>query len=259
MTSGPDLPRWGIVLQAWRVLIENSGAALRFAVLPFLILLAMHRLIDIVEPAGLQAFGWQLLYVAVFPIPAALLLVPWYRLILSAQRPELARRPTRWWYVAFMIRTLGLELMLFALQIPAMVAGIMAMQNGGAPDPELGRLAGMLFLLALAPGFYLYGRAGLSLPAAAGGDDDSYGRSWRVTAGAGWRVAGIVFVLWLLFFIIGLMVSGAPAEGAAPAPPAFVDAVVSAAIDVVREFTMAAALALVYLHYSRAPVEDVFS
>jgi len=256
MISGPDLPRWGIVLQAWRVLIENSGAALRFAVLPFLILLAMHRLTDIAAPEGFQIIGWQLLHVVVFPIPSALLLVPWYRLILSAQRPDLADRPARWWYVAFMTRTLGLELMLFATQTPSLVASIMAMETGGEPDPNLALLAFMSFWLALAPGFYLYGRAGLSLPAAAGGDDDSYGRSWRVTGEAGWRIAGIIIVVWFPFFIIGGMVSGATVEGV---PPVFLDAVISAAIDVVREFAMAAALALVYLHYHKTPVEDVFS
>ena len=259
MIPGPDLPRWGIVFEAWRVVIENSGAALRVAFLPFLILLAMHRLVDVVAPTGFQAIGWQLVHVVVFPIPAALLLVPWYRLIVSAQRPELASPPARWWYVAFMIRTLGLELMLFASQTPSMVASIMAVADGGAPDPELARLALMFFLVALAPGFYLYARAGLALPAAACGDDDSYGRSWRVTGGAGWRVAGIVFTVWMMFFIVGLMLAGAPPEGAATAPPVFFDAVISAAIDVVRELAMAAALALVYLHYRRTPVQDVFS
>ncbi len=256
MTSGPDLPRWGIALQAWRVLIENSGAALRVAVLPFLMLLAMHRLIDVAEPAGSQVFGWALLNVVIFPIPAALLLVPWYRLILSAQRPDLADRPARWWYVAFMIRTLWLELMLFAFQTPALVAVIMATQNGDTPDPELVQLARLLFFLALAPGFYLYGRAGLSLPAAAGGDNNSYGRSWRMTGGAGWRIAGIVFVMWFSFYIIGGIVSGATAEGA---PPGILVSALSAAIDVVRELAMAAALALVYLHYGKPPVADVFS
>ncbi|MDH3230728.1 MAG: hypothetical protein OEN55_13130 [Alphaproteobacteria bacterium] len=250
MTPEPDLPRWGIVLLTWRILIENSGAALRNAVLPFLILLAMHRLTGIVAPAGFHLIGWQMLHVAVFPIPAALLLVPWYRRILSAQRPELANRPARWWYVAFMIRTLLLELMLFASQIPSMVASVMAVESGGAPDPELARLALMFFLVALAPGFYLYGRAGLSLPAAACGDDDGYVRSWRMSGGAGWRIAGIVIVVWFPFFIISGMVSGVPAEGTAPAPPAFLDAAMSAAIDVVRELAMAAALGLVYLHYS---------
>lgn len=259
MISGPDLPRWGIVLQAWRVLIENSGAALRNAVLPFLILLALHRLIQIAEPEGMQAFAWQFLYVAVFPIPAALLLVPWYRLILSSQRPELANRPAYWWYFAFMIRTLGLELMLFAFQIPALVAGIMAVEGSGPPDPELVRLARLLFLLALAPGFYLYGRAALSLPAAAGGDDDSYGRSWRTTDGAGWRIAGIVFALWFMFRVISELVFGAPTEGVAPGPPGVLESALLAAIDVVRELAMAAALALVYLHYGRAPVVDEFS
>jgi hypothetical protein len=41
--------------------------------------------------------------------------------------------------------------------------------------------------------------------------------------------------------------------------PPFLGAAVRAAIDVVRELVMAAALALVYLHYHRTPVEDVFS
>lgn len=258
MIPEPDLPRWGIVFEAWRVLIENTGAALRNAVLPFLILLAMHRLIDIAEPAGFHLIGWQLLNVVIFPVPVALLLVPWYRLIVSAQRPELANRPARWWYVAFMRRTLVLELMLFAFQIPSMVASVMAVESGGAPDPELARLALMFFLVALAPGFYLYGRAGLALPAAACGDDDSYGRSWRMSGGAGWRIAAIVIVVWFPFFIIGGMVAGAPVDGTAP-PPTFLDAAIGAAIDVVRELAMSAVLALVYLHYGRRPVEDVFS
>jgi len=251
MMSEPDLPRWGIALQAWRILIEHSGAALRIAILPFLILLAMHRLVGIVEPVGLQAFGWQLLYVAVFPIPAALLLVPWYRLILSAQRPELADRPARWWYVAFMIRTLWLELMLFAFQLPSLVVGIMAVDSSDTPDPGVALLVLLLFFVTLVPGFYLYGRAGLSLPAAAAGDDDSYGRSWRTTDAAGWRIAGIVFVLWFTFFVISGMLPGTS--------PGILASAINAAIDVVRELAMAAALALVYLHYGKAPVADVFS
>ncbi len=250
MTPEPDLPRWGIVFEAWRLLIEHSGAALRNAVLPFLLLLAMHRVVAVVAPAGLEAVAWQLLYVLVFPVPAALLLVPWYRLILSAQWPELARRPARWWYTAFMIRTLGLELMLFVFHLPSMVTGILALQNGETPDPRMAQLT-VLFLAALAPGFYLYGRAALSLPAAAGEGDDSYRRSWRTTEGAGWRIAGIVFVLWLMFFMISGMTSGVP--------PGFAASVIGAVIDVFRELAMAAALALVYLHYGRTPVEDVFS
>lgn len=247
---GDDLPRWGIVFDALHLLIENSGAALRNAVLPFLMLMAMHRVTAIVGPTGLQEVVWQVLYVAAFSVPAALLLVPWYRLILSAQRPELADRPARWWYVAFMVRTLGLELMLFAFHLPSIVAGSLAVQGDGEPDTQMARLT-LIFLAALAPGFYLYGRAALALPAAAGEADDSYGRSWRTTAGAGWRIAGIVFVLWITFFFVSGMVAGLP--------PGILAAAVSAAIDVVRELAMAAAIALVYVHYDRTPVADVFS
>ncbi len=258
MIPEPDLPRWAIAIEAWQILIEKSGAALRNAVLPFLILLAMHRISDVVAPAGPAAIAWHLLFVAVFPIPMALLLVPWYRLILSAQRPELADRPARWWYVAFMIRTLGLELMWFAFQIPSVVVGMMAMDGGGAPDPQLAGLAFILFVAALAPSFYVYGRVGLALPSAAAGEDDSYGRAWRMTGGAGLRIAAISFVVWFPFFMIGALLAGAPAEGTPP-PPDFLDAVVAAAIDVFRELAMAAALALIYAHYGRPPVEDVFS
>ncbi len=256
MIPGPDLPRWGIAVDAWRVLIENSGTALRNAVLPFLILVAMHRLLDIAEPEGFRALASYLLFTIVFPIPAALLLVPWYRLILSAQRPELAERPAQWWYMVFMLRTLGLELMLFATQIPSMSAGILALQDGGAPDPKLAQIGGLLFLLALVPGFYLYGRAGLALPAAAGGHDHSYSRSWRATGSAGWRIAGILIVVWFPFFIVDGMLAGAAAEGT---PPGFLDSALRAAIDVIGELVLAAVLALVYLHYDRTPVEDVFS
>ena len=219
MIPEPDLPRWAIAIEAWRVLIENTGAALRNAVLPFLILLAMHRLTDIVAPEGLQALGWQLLFVAVFPIPMALLLVPWYRLILMAQRPELANRPARWWYVAFMIRTLALELMWLVFQLPSMVAGIMAVEGGDLTDPRLALLAFLIFVVALAPSFYVYGRIGLVLPAAASGDDDSFGRSLRLTGNAGWRIAGIAFVVWFPFFIFGVMVSGAAATTTVSAVP----------------------------------------
>ncbi|UCH74262.1 MAG: hypothetical protein JSU82_18530 [Rhodospirillales bacterium] len=244
MTSVPDLPRWGIVLQAWRLLIEQSGRALRSAVLPFLLLMALHRLGDIVAPEGFQLIGWGLLTVVLFPVPAALLLVPWYRTILSAKWPELAGRPAQWWYVSFMLRTLGLELMLLVFQIPSAVAGVMAMEGGGAPDPQLTGLGSLLFLAALMPGFYLYGRAALALPAAAGQGDDSYGRSWRTTAGAGWRIAGIVFLIWFPFFLLNGMVS-VPAG----ASPGLLSAATGAAIDIFRELAMAAALALVYLHY----------
>jgi len=250
MMPTPDLPRWGIVLDAWRMLVEHSGAALRNAVLPFLMLVAMHRVSVVVEPEGVQVIAWQVLYVAVFPIPAALLLVPWYRLILSAQRPELAARPAQWWYIVFMLRTLGLELMLFVFHAPSIAAGILAMEGGGEPDPQMLRLA-LISLAALAPGFYLYGRMALALPAASGAGDDSYGKSWGVTRGAGWRIAGIVFVLWFMFYILNVMAAGLE-------PGVFASAV-DAAIDVARELTMAAAIALVYLHYDRTPVADVFS
>jgi len=250
MTPKPDLPRWGIAFEAWRVLIENSGAALRSAVLPFFMLLAMHRLADVLAVNGLGEIGVHFLVVLIFPVPAALLLVPWYRLILSAQRPELAGRPAQWWYIAFMFRTLGLELMLFVFQLPILIASIMVPQDIETPEPRLALLMWMLFLL-VAPGFYLYGRAALSLPAAAGAGDDSYGRSWQVTAGAGWRIGGIVAIPWIIFLLISWMLSGIPAG--IPA------SVVGAAIDVARELTMAAAIALVYLHYDRTPVADVFS
>jgi len=250
MTTRVELPRWGIVSAALRLPIEHSGAALRNAPLPFLMLVAMHRLTAIVEPAGLQLVAWQFLYVAVFPIPAALLLVPWYRLILSAQRPELADRPARWWYVAFMIRTLCLEMMLFVFHLPSLIANVLAVQDGGASDPQLARLT-LILLAALAPGFYLYARLALVLPAAAGAADDSYARSWRMTAGAGWRVAGIVFALWFMFLLLDGAVAGIP--------PGILAATTDACIDVVRELAMAAAIALVYVHYDRTPIEDVFN
>jgi len=249
MMPKSDLPRWGIVLDAWRLLIGHSGAALRSAVLPFLMLVAMHRVSAVVEPEGVQVIAWQVLYVAVFPIPAALLLVPWYRLILSAQRPELADRPAQWWYIAFMLRTLGLELMLFVFHVPSMTASILAME-GGEPDPQMLRLA-LISLAALAPGFYLYGRMALALPAAAGAGDDSYGRSWGATRGAGWSIAGIVFVLWFMFYVLNAMTAGLE--------PGIFASAADAAIDIARELTMAAAIALVYLHYDRTPVADVFN
>jgi hypothetical protein len=258
MTPEPDLPRWNIAFQAWRLLIENSGAALRMAVLPFLILMAVHRLIDLADPAGLSALSWMFFKLVVFPIPAALLLVPWYRHILSARWPALAARPAHWWYATFMARTLGLEFMLFVMQLPSAIAGLMAVQSGGNPDPQLARLS-LFLLLALAPGFYFYARAALALPAAAAGGDHSYGRSWRVTGAAGWRIATLIFILWFTFIIIGGLALGPPAEGGAPVLPPFLASAISAAIDVVRELVMAAALALVYLHYNGAPVEDVVS
>jgi len=258
MTPAPDLPRWDIVFQAWRLLIENSGAALRMAVLPFLIFLAIHRLVDMADPEGFSAVGWMFFNVVVFPIPAALLLVPWYRHVLSARWPELAERPAHWWYVTFMLRTLGLELMLFAVQLPSAIAGLLAVQSGGEPDPELARMS-LFLLLALAPGFYLYARTAMALPAAAAGGDHSYAQSWRMTDGAGWRIATLVFILWFTFLVINGLALGVPAEGADPALPPFLESAIRAAVDVVRELTMAGALALVYLHYGSTPVEDVFS
>lgn len=253
----PDLPRWNIVLHAWRILIENSGAALRLSVLPFLLLVVMHRVTAIVDPQGPAAILWQFLYIVIFTVPVALLLVPWYRLILSARWPELANRPNSAWYVAFILRTLGLELMLYAVQFPSIVASIMATMGDGEPDLELMKMA-TTFLLVLPLGFYLYGRAGLALPAAAGGHVDTYRRAWDTTAGAGWRVGIIVFLLWVSFIIIGALLTGITDAGAPP-PHGFAGSVIDAAVDIVRELTLAAGLALVYLHYSGAPAEDVFS
>lgn len=256
MTGSDDIPVWETAVASWRDLLENAGVALRSTVLPFLLILALNRIGVWLEPRGMASVAWAFAYTVLFTVPAMLLLVPWYRHLLSAAAPGLAGPAAPWWSAVFLARTVALELLLFAVLLPSQIAFVPIAEAGGKPDPAQLSTVSILFL-ALLPGLYFYGRSSMALPAAASEGDHRFTRSWRMTATCGWRIVGVLLLCALPIFLIGMGMAGPPADTASPPPPpTFLKSALGAALSVTGELIAATALARIYLRLGNNMMED---
>ena len=93
--SGPRL--FEAVIESWRLVIGNTAALARTALLPLVIFIALERLDSAFRPEGAAILAWQLLLTILAAPPAVMLLMPWYRRLLTAADPAMAARPATWW------------------------------------------------------------------------------------------------------------------------------------------------------------------
>lgn len=242
--SGPGLIE--AVVESWRLVIGNAAALVRVAAIPFLIFIALNRLESAFRPEGLAELPWTLFFTILAAVPAVLLLMPWYRMLLLAGNPTLASRPAAWWSILLMLRWVGLDVMFFAMLAPVTMISIQAMAAGldSAPRGEVL----FLYIASMAFGSYLiYGRMGLTLPAAAAESDLGYRRSWAATGNNGWRI-GLAILLCALSveFPIGILRQPLLVENPTLVMQYF-DAALRALYRVVNELLGAAVFAQFYL------------
>lgn len=255
MNTDDEIPVWETAFASWRYLLENAGAALPAAALPFLLILALNRIGVWLDPHGMAALAWGFAYTVLFAVPATLLLVPWYRRVLSAAQSGPSGRPAAWWSAVFLARTLALELLLFTALLPAQAVFVRIEEAGGEPDPAQFSTVLILFL-ALLPGLYFYARSAMALPAAASEGDHRYARSWRLTASSGWGIVGVLLLCAVPVFLVSLGLAEPASDAASPPPPSFLKSALSAALSVTGELVSATALAHVYLHLGGGMTED---
>lgn len=253
--SGPGVLEAAV--ESWRLVIGNANELARVALLPFLLFAGLHRLQMVLTPEeGMVILAWTLLFTVLSGIPAAMLLMPWYRKLLSAADPELvARKPALGWSFLLMLRWVGLELMFLAALSPFYALTIQTeTANGGSPqEPSgIGLLAVPVFIL----GAYLfYARMGLSLPAVAAEEDHRYLRSWRSTAEPGWRICFAILLCWVSIQV-PIQILHAPLETDDPSSAVeLLNALLSATFSTVNELLGAAVLAQFYLARTVRPME----
>lgn len=251
--SGPGLIE--AVIESWRLVIGNARDLARIALLPFLIFMALHRLEAAFMPEeGMAILGWNLLFTVLSAFPAAMLLMPWLRGILTARDPALASRPAMWWSVVLMLRWAGLDVMVFAALAPVTALSIRA---GLAGAGEAGDLTGLLILfwaIFAFSAYLFYGRMGLSLPAAAAESDHSYRRAWASTAGIGGRIALAVVLCWVSIQIpVDLLREPLQTEDPGAAAQ-LLDAALAGLFRTVNELLSAAVFAQFYMVANTRPM-----
>lgn len=236
--TGPGLVE--AVLTSWRLLFDNLRFYLRFALLPFAMFMALHRLEEIVKPeAGMAILGWTFLFTVLAAIPATMLLMPWFRMLLAARSPALAARPAGWWWVVLGLRWAGLDVLMFLALAPVLGMAIRVVSAGGAqvPHPELVALYWATMILG---GYLIYGRMGLSLAGAAAEADHRYRISWAATRHNGWRIGLAIILCWLSVDLPVDFLRSALAE-AEPSPAVdILDAAFAALFRTVNELLSAA-------------------
>lgn len=250
--SGPGL--FEAVIESWRLVIGNAAALARIALVPFLLFVALHRLEAAFEPEGMATLAWHLLFTVLAAVPAVMLLMPWYRRLLTVADPSMEPRPATWWSFVLMLRWMGLDVLFFAGMAPVMAMSVQAIAAGGEPVPRLDIF--VFYWTMLIMGSYLfYGRMGLALPAAAAESDHSYGRSWAMTRDNGWRIGFAVLLCWLpLQLLIGTLREPLATENPTLAIQ-YLDAALGALLRTVNELLVTAVYVQFYLARTAPPLE----
>lgn len=252
--SGPGLI--DAVIQSWRLVLGNARHLVRISLVPFIIFMGLERLQEAVMPeAGMAIMGWTFLFTVLTAVPAAMLLMPWFRLLLAVREPAMAARPAAWWSVALTLRWAGLDVMFFAAMIPVMVMSIQAGMAGAGQPGGGGEIVLLFWVIFILGAYLIYGRMGLSLPAAAAESDHSYRKAWSVTGSYGWRISFAVIVCWLSIQIpIDLLRE--PLKSEDPSSAAlFLDAALTALFRTVNELLSAAIFAQFYIASTTRPMQ----
>jgi hypothetical protein len=248
--SGPGL--FEAVIESWRLVIGNAAALARVALLPFLLFIALHRLELAFKPEGMGILAWDLLFTILAAVPAVMLLMPWYRRLLTVADPSMEPRPATWWSIVLMLRWAGLDILFYAGMAPILAMSIQEVAVGGEPTPRLDIF--VFYWTMLVMGSYLfYGRMGLALPAAAAESDHSYRRSWAMTRDNGWRIGFAVILCWLpIQFLIETLRGPLAVENPTLAIQ-YLDAALGALLRTVNELLVTAVYVQFYLARTAAP------
>jgi hypothetical protein len=244
--SGPGLI--DAVIQSWRLVLGNARDLVRIGLVPFVIFMGLERLEKAVMPdEGYAVLGWTLLFTILPAVPAAMLLMPWLRSLLAARDPALAARPVGWWSVVLTLRWAGLDVMFFAAMMPVTVMSIQVGMEGGGQPGEAAAIFIMFWAIFILGSYLIYGRLGLSLPAAAAESDHSYRKAWSVTGSYGWRIGFAVILCWLSIQIpVDLLRE--PLKSDDPTAVAlFLDAALTALSRTINELLSAAVFAQFYI------------
>jgi len=253
--SSPGPGIFDAVIESWRLVIGNAGALARVAPLPFLIFVALHRLEVAFDPEGMAVLAWSLLFRILAAVPAAMLLMPWYRRLLAAANPGLAAQPTMWWSIVLMLRWVGLEIMFFAALAPITAIWIQTLAAGAEPAPGISGMT-IFYVATFIIGVYLfYGRMGLAMPAAAAQTDHSYRHSWATTTAYGRRISVAIILCWLSVQIPVEMLREPLAVEDPTLAMQYLDAALGALFSIVNELLAAAVFAQFYLARTAAPLE----
>jgi hypothetical protein len=253
--SNPGPGLFEAVIESWRLVIGNAGALARVALLPFLIFVALHRLEAAFDPEGLGVLVWSLLFRILAAVPAAILLMPWYRRLLVAANPGLASQPAMGWTVILMLRWVGLEIMFFAALTPITAIWIQTLATGAEPAPGVSGMT-LFYIATFIIGVYLfYGRMGLAIPAAAAESDHSYRHSWATTAAYGRRISVAIILCWLSIQIPTEMLREPLATDNPTLAIQYLDAALAALFSIVNELLAAAVFAQFYLARTAPPLE----
>jgi hypothetical protein len=251
--SGPGL--FEAVIESWRLVIGNAGAIARIALIPFLLFIALHRLEATFEPEGMAILGWNLLFTILAAVPAAMLLMPWYRRLLAAGDPAMKERPAMWWSVVLMLRWVGLDIMFFAALAPIAAISLQTTAAGAETAPGSPGIVIFYFATFIISAYLFYGRMGLALPAAAAEADHGYRRSWAATGAIGWRIGLAIVLCWLSINIPIEMLREPLAVDDPTLAMQYLDAALGALFRTVNELLGAAVFAQFYLARTAPPLE----
>lgn len=252
--AGPGLI--DAVLESWRLVLGNARDLVRIGLFPFLVFMGLARLETAVMPEqGFAVLGWTLLFTILPAVPAAMLLMPWLRSLLAVRDPALAARPVAWWSIVLMMRWVGLDVMFFAVMAPVTAILIqMGMAGGGEP----GQAAGIFILhwvIFILGSYLIYGRMGLSLPAAAAETDHSYRKAWSVTGSYGWRIGFAVILCWLSVQIPVDLLRETMKSDDPTAVTLLLDAALTALFRTINELLSAAVFVQFYLASTARPMQ----
>jgi hypothetical protein len=244
--TGPSLTE--AVIESWRSVFGNAAPLARASVLPFFLFLALQRIDQIVGTnEGAYRILWGVVSTVLSAVPAIILLMPWYRHLLAARIPALASRPALGWSFVMMVRWAGLDVMFFIAMAP--ITAVLAQSGQQGSEAASGVAGAVLFYyMALVIAAYLiYGRMGLSVPAAAAESDHRYMRSWLATRENGWRIGFAILICWLsIEFPISILRAPLAVDNPTLAMQ-YLDATLAAVFRVVNELLGAAVFTQFYL------------
>ena len=250
MNQTRTLPVADTVVESLRYLLDHRAEALRLAVVPFLLALALERLEHFLEPGGWALLPWMFLSLIAYSLPATLLLVPWYRRILLGESDSGSAPP----YTRFLQTWLSLDALPLLVWAPLVIADILSDGQGAGADQEAGRFALITSACLLPPVLYVYMRAYLAVPLAAIGREGGYLRSWLATTGNGWSVFN-AHLLWYAPVLPLLFIASALSPEDSASTASFIGSILFSGFFILVELVFATVTAHIYLRLDPPPRE----